>query len=339
MKGQIGAWELSARGAGSPFSQMPSLEQKAGYDQHTNPLHPNTDSKAVESKIFSVLWELKKRGKAESTIRFTRKALMLLAEHSNLENPESVRDFIGRFDRKEGYKKNLCVAYSNYVKVHGLTWDKPQYFQANKLPKIPLEAKIDVIVANASLKLGTAISISKDTGLRPIELMNLTLKDVDLNNGVVYPQTAKHGSARVLKLKNTTLNMLNRYLASRNIGLNDKLFGWWNSDIYGKWFRVARNRVANKTGDLNLKGIRLYDLRHFYATMLYHRTKDILFVKQQLGHKKIENTLIYTQLVNFESEDYTSAVAKNVNEAQKLIESGFEFVTTFDNIMLFKKRK
>ena len=169
--------------------------------------------------------------------------------------------------------------------------------------------------------------------------MNLTLKDIDLNNGVVYPQTAKHGSARALKLKNTTLNMLNRYLASRSIGLNDKLFGWWNSDIYGKWFRVARNRVANKTGDLALKGIRLYDLRHFYATMLYHRTKDILFVKQQLGHKKIENTLIYTQLVNFESEDYTSAVAKNVNEAQKLIESGFEFVTTFDNIMLFKKRK
>ncbi len=46
--------------------------------------------------------------------------------------------------------------------------------------------------------------------------MNLTLKDIDLNNGVVYPQTAKHGSARVLKLKNTTLNMLNRYLATRN---------------------------------------------------------------------------------------------------------------------------
>jgi integrase len=90
---------------------------------------------------------------------------------------------------------------------------------------------------------------------------------------------------------------------------------------------------------LALKGIRLYALRHFYATMLYHRTKDILFVKQQLGHKKIENTLIYTQLVNFESEDYTSAVAKNVNEAQKLVESGFEFVTTFDNIMLFRKRK
>jgi integrase len=197
---------------------------------------------------------LKKRGKAESTIRFTRKALMLLAEHSNLENPESVRDFICGFDRKEGYKKNLCVAYSNYVKVHGLTWDKPQYFQASKLPKIPLEAKIDVIVANASLKLGTAISISKDTGLRPIEVMNLTLKDIDLNNGVVYPQTAKHGSVRVLRLKNTTLNMLNRYLASRSIGLNDKLFGWWSSDIYGKWFRVVRNRVANKTGIWLLKG-------------------------------------------------------------------------------------
>ncbi len=144
---------------------MPSLKQKAGYDQHTSPLHLNTDPKTVESKIFSVLWELKKKGKAESTIRFSRKALILLAEHCDLDNPESVRDFIARFDRKEAYKKNLCVTYNNYVKVHGLAWDKPQYFQANKLPKIPLEAKIDIIVANASLKLGTAISISKDTGL------------------------------------------------------------------------------------------------------------------------------------------------------------------------------
>jgi hypothetical protein len=30
--------------------------------------------------------------------------------------------------------------------------------------------------------------------------------------------------------------------------------------------------------------------------MEYHRTKDILYVKQLLGHKRIENTLIYVQL-------------------------------------------
>jgi len=174
--------------------------------------------------------------------------LTFLAQHCSLDVPESVRYFIATLERKEGYKKNLCVAYNHYAQTLGLSWNRPRFFVSNKLPKIPLEAKIDMIVADASLKLGTAVSISKDTGMRPIEVMNLTLKDIDLNNGVAYPQTAKHGSARVLKLKDTTLNMLNRYIASRNIGLNDKLFGSWNSDTYGKWFRAVRNRVANKTG-------------------------------------------------------------------------------------------
>jgi len=208
------------------------------------------------------------------------------------------------------------------------------------MPKIPLESKIDCIMANASKKLSTAIAMSKDTGLRPIELMNLKLRNIDLQNGAVYPETAKHGSPRVLKLKNSTLNMLNKYLGSRNIGLNDNIFGTWNSDTYGKWFRHTRNKTAEKTQDLSIKTIRLYDLRHFYATMTYHKTKDILFVKQQMGHRKIETTLIYTQLLQFDKDDqYTCRVATNTKEDTELIESGFEYVTERDGLKIYRKRK
>jgi hypothetical protein len=60
---------------------------------------------------------------------------------------------------------------------------------------------------------------------------------------------------------------------------------------------------------------------------------------QLLGHRNIKNTIIYTQVINFESEDYHSATAKNIEEAAKLIETGFEYVCTHDSIMLFRKRK
>jgi hypothetical protein len=74
--------------------------------------------------------------------------------------------------------------------------------------------------------------------------------------------------------------------------------------------------------------------------MEYHRTKDILYVMKLLGHKNIANTLIYTQLVEFEDDDkYCSAIAYNVEEAQKLIEIGFEYVCNHENVMLFRKRK
>jgi hypothetical protein len=74
--------------------------------------------------------------------------------------------------------------------------------------------------------------------------------------------------------------------------------------------------------------------------MLYRETRDILYVKQQLGHNNIKNTLIYTQLLmDEETENYTCKVAKTIEEATQLIESGFEYVTEMDGVKLFKKRK
>jgi hypothetical protein len=34
------------------------------------------------------------------------------------------------------------------------------------------------------------------------------------------------------------------------------------------------------------------------------KTKDILRVKQLLGHRRIDSTLVYTQLVSFEGDEY-----------------------------------
>jgi hypothetical protein len=75
------------------------------------------------------------------------------------------------------------------------------------------------------------------------------------------------------------------------------------------------------------------------ATMEYAKTKDIIHVMQILGHKNIQNTMLYTQLFNFESDEYHSAIAKETTDAQKLIEAGFEYVCSHENFMLFRKRK
>jgi hypothetical protein len=59
-----------------------------------------------------------------------------------------------------------------------------------------------------------------------------------------------------------------------------------------------------------------------------------------LGHKSIQNTLIYTQLINFDDDDnFHSATAKTIQEAQKLVETGFEYVCSFDYVKLFRKHK
>jgi hypothetical protein len=76
--------------------------------------------------------------------------------------------------------------------------------------------------------------------------------------------------------------------------------------------------------------------------MEYHRTKNILHVKQVLGHKRIENTLKYIQLAEelFKGEiEYVSRVAKTEGEACLLMESGFDFVCDFNGNKLFRKKK
>ena len=55
------------------------------------------------------------------------------------------------------------------------------------------------------------------------------------------------------------------------------------------------------------------------------------------------NTQIYVHIEKMlfknQDEQFTSKVAKTVEEAQELVETGFEYVTTFEAKILFRKRK
>jgi len=97
--------------------------------------------------------------------------------------------------------------------------------------------------------------------------------------------------------------------------------------------------LVQKLHNPRLNEITFHTLRHFKATMEYHKTKDILHVKQLLGHKSINNTLIYTQLVSFESNEFHVKTAKTVNEACELAKAGFDYFTTMDDVQIFRKRK
>jgi hypothetical protein len=74
--------------------------------------------------------------------------------------------------------------------------------------------------------------------------------------------------------------------------------------------------------------------------MLYHKTLDLLDVQQKLGHRNINSTVLYTHLVNLESDEYTHSVAKNIEEAGQLVDVGFEHVCDYGTEgKLFRKRK
>jgi hypothetical protein len=77
--------------------------------------------------------------------------------------------------------------------------------------------------------------------------------------------------------------------------------------------------------------------------MLYHQTKDIIYVKEFLGHKKIETTLLYIQLAETISKEvndtFTVKIARKPEEIKSLLEVGFEFICQKDDLIYFRKRR
>lgn len=89
-------------------------------------------------------------------------------------------------------------------------------------------------------------------------------------------------------------------------------------DDFRRTFSDQRRKVATTLQNARILNINFKTLRHFKATMEYHRTKDILHVMRMLGHKSIKNTLIYTHLIDFEGEEYFCKVVQTVDEAKDL---------------------
>ena len=281
---------------------------------------------------------MKNTGKSDYSIKFVDKALTYISQHANLNEPEQVKQFIANKNVSNGYKKNLCIAYNKYCKYYKIEWEMPLYTPEAKTIKIPTKEKIEMLTASAGRILSIKLTISKETGIRPVEICNLKVKDIDIEQKTIYPTTAKHGSARTLKISNNLQTTLQNYINTNKLNPNDKLFKGTAED-YGKHYRLMRNSLAKKLNEPSLKTIRLYDFRHYYATNLYAKTRDILLVMKQMGHKQIKTTLIYTQLLNLNEDEWTCKTANNIKDATTLIEAGFEYIAEKDGTMLFRKRK
>lgn len=270
-------------------------------------------------------WHLKKGGYSPSTISLYPKFLGFLVElGASLNDPESVKDIISRQEKWGSSSKQMAIAvYTYYATLNGIHWTPPINRQNHKLPFIPLESELDALIASGGKKTATILQLLKETGIRIGEACRLKWIDADLGHGTItINQPEKNGLPRMFKISGKLAAMLNALPHK-----NEYLFGQMKAKATTSYFCQLRKHVASKLQNPRLLAIHLHTFRHWYATMEYHKTKDILHVMRMLGHKRIENTLIYTQLINFESDEYACKVAKTEKDICELVEAGFEYVT------------
>jgi len=293
----------------------------------------------IKGKILEFAWQLRKDGLSQKTIRsYVERLRTLLKKGAKLNEPESVKEIIALQDRwSKGTKYGTVQAYSRFAKFSGIHWKPPKYRPIRKKPFIPLEKELDALIACCGKKTSTLLQLLKETGMRIGEALKLEWTDVDFGRNVVavnHPE--KNGESRQIEVSNKLMAMLNRLRKK-----NNKVFGHITMNTAQSSFHVQRKHAAFKLQNPRLMQITFHTFRHWKATMEYHRTKDILHVMQLLGHRDINTTLIYTQLVSFKSNEFVPRRAKTKEEEDALIKCGFEFVR-YDHTnkeAIYRKRK
>jgi integrase len=280
---------------------------------------------------------MKKDNKSDYTISFTRKALNFLAKHASLDEPEGVKLVVAELKASDGYKRNLCIAYNKYAKFYGIEWTMPKYREPPKNIALPTREKIQMLIADAGKLLGMKLTLSMETGLRPVELCRLKVKDLDLEHKTVNPTTAKRGNSR--PLSESLKQKLQEHIIQNNLTPNDLVFKGTDPDHYGKQYRKMRNALAQKLKDPSIRTIRLYDLRHYFCTKKLNDIGNPYTVMVLMGHTKLETTQRYMHLLNLNDDEWTVDGATTVEQAKKLLEAGFQYQTTIEGIQLFRKRK
>ena len=263
-----------------------------------------------------------------STVNSATKALKALAKRTNLLNPETVKAYVASSNVTENRKQTVLEHVARFYNWKGIKWNKPKWRRIETLPFIPTEMEVDQLISGLDPKRAAFTQLIKETAARPGEAWAIKWIDVDKERSYIRIQSPeKNSRPRERKASTRLLAMLDRlphgwdYLFHQP-GLEPVK----SLDDFRRTFIHQRNAIAEKLQNPRIKQITFKTLRHFKATMEYHRTKDILYVMQMLGHKSIKNTLIYTHLISFETDEFTCKTATNVDEATKLIEAGFEYV-------------
>lgn len=293
----------------------------------------------IKGKILQFALYLKLQGCSEYTINGWSQKLRRLADNANLEDPESVKRFLASLDIAESSKHAFCVAYTAFLKWQGKSWTPPKYKGTQKIPEfIPTEQEIDALIAGCGKKTAAIIQVLKETGMRIGECLSLKWSNINPEAHTITLNTPeKNSNPRIFKVSAKLIGMLQ--LLPK---VNDEVFGKTTPRNASICLAQQRKKIARKLANPRIAKIHFHLIRHWKGTMEYHKTQNIIHVQKLLGHKSILNTQLYVNLeqaIFTVNEDYEVKAVETLEEAMKLLEVGFEYVTDVDGKKLFRKRK
>ena len=204
----------------------------------------------------------------------------------------------------------------------------PRGRRADVAMSTPTPEEVGRLMAVADERFQPFIALCAFAGLRLGEAAGVQLGDINflrkslkvsrqvqrINGGAIDLRAPKYSSERVVYLADSLVNVLAEHVAAHGTtGKDRSLFAGEGADpphqnTVGYWWRKA-------VRDAGLSGIKLHDLRHFYASGLIAAGCDVVTVQRSLGHAKATTTLNTYAHLWPTAEDRTRRAAESVMSA------------------------
>ena len=174
-----------------------------------------------------------------------------------------------------------------------------------KVPKITIPKRPPLFLNKDEMKqiltncknpnLSDIVTTAFQTGMRQAELTNLQWNQINLEEKTLIldneTHTTKNKEMRIVPLTEEVIEILKRRAKSKDYGYVFTDNGRkWSRNVYVQFVKLARQTLGN---DCKIK---FHSLRHSFASNLVKQGVSLFIVKELLGHKNIQSTMIYAHL-------------------------------------------
>lgn len=272
-------------------------------------------------------WEkwLRAGGKSDRTIYTRRGHVRAVAHYLQLRHPSDVTthhlvylagDHEWSRDHRRGMRTSLCQFFNHCV-AQGIIGFNP----ADEMPKVPTSSPkprptpewmwLDVLKA-APPRERLMVRLAGEAGLRRDEIARVRVEDVFWDgDGYSLTVNGKGNKQRIVPLNCVLAEQIQRGRFVWVPGGATTGFVFPSLDQWGNLLapHLSADRVGRLISDLMPKGWTAHKLRHRYATQGFAKTRDLLAVRENLGHASVATTQRYTATSSAAMRAVADAVA------------------------------
>lgn len=160
--------------------------------------------------------------------------------------------------------------------------------------KLPIEKKVLCIML-------------LETGCRITEALNLTWRQIDIEDECIYFETLKQRRKDVFRcvpISKELTRALTNFWGRAKVGDDLRLWQWSRMTAY-RYVRATMKAARIEGPQASPKG-----LRHGFAVAALEAGAPLNLVQRWLGHARLETTMIYTHVVGAEERAFAEKVWK-----------------------------